>query len=120
MSRISTPKSARVARVRGTSVVNEERLYQLILKPVVSEKSTTVADKNQQIVFQVRNDANKYEVQQAVEKMFKVKVKRVQIVNMHGKTKRFGGRLGKRSDWKKAYVGLQPGHDIDFQGMTGG
>ncbi|NKB75536.1 MAG: 50S ribosomal protein L23 [Gammaproteobacteria bacterium] len=99
--------------------MNEERLYQIILKPVISEKTTTVADKHGQIVFQVVPDATKTEIGAAVEKLFEVKVKAVQVSNVKGKEKRFGKVQGRRSNWKKAYVSLQEGHDIDFLGMAG-
>jgi large subunit ribosomal protein L23 len=99
--------------------MNEERLYQIINHPVVSEKSTMVADKNGQIVFNVRTDANKGEIAEAVEKLFEVKVKSVQVVNVRGKVKRFGQTPGSRSDWKKAYVCLHEGQDLDFLGLTG-
>ncbi len=97
--------------------VDEERLYQIILKPVVSEKSTLLGDKNNQAVFQVRTDANKEEIRQAVEKLFEVKVKSVQIANVRGKVKNTGRISGMRSSWKKAYVCLQKGQEIDLLGM---
>lgn len=99
--------------------MNEERLYQIILNPVISEKSTMAADKNGQIVFKVIPDANKKEIAEAVEKLFEVKVKGVQVVNVRGKVKRFGRTPGARSDWKKAYVSLHEGQDIDFLGLGG-
>ncbi len=97
----------------------KERLYQIILRPVVSEKSTLAADKHNQIVFQVLPDATKKEIREAVETLFEVKVSAVQVSNVKGKVKMMGRRKGKRSDWKKAYVSLQDGHDIDFLGMGG-
>ncbi len=105
-------------KMNTPSPISEERMYQIILKPVISEKSTVVADKNGQVVFQVRTDANKNEVRQAVEKLFEVKVKNVQIANVRGKVKRFGQTPGVRNSWKKAYVCLEEGHDIDFLGMA--
>lgn len=92
-----------------------DRLYKVLLGPHVSEKSTMVADKGNQVVFKVANDASKLEVKAAVEALFEVKVENVTVANVKGKTKRFGQRHGKRSDWKKAYVRLQDGQDIDFQ-----
>lgn len=86
----------------------------ILLGPHVSEKSTIVGEKNRQVVFRVRPDANKKEIRQAVELMFEVKVDDVKVVNQRGKQKRFGLSRGKRADWKKAYVRLAPGHDIDF------
>lgn len=106
-------------QVHNTDSLSEERLYQIILKPVISEKSTLAADRDGQVVFQVRNDADKNEIRQAVEKLFDVKVKSVQVSNVRGKVKRFGRTPGKRSNWKKAYVCLQEGQDIDFMGMAG-
>ncbi|MBW9264835.1 MAG: 50S ribosomal protein L23 [Candidatus Thiodiazotropha sp. (ex. Lucinisca nassula)] len=94
--------------------MNNERLMKVLLSPVVSEKSSVVADANQQYTFRVATDATKREIAQAVEKLFEVEVERVQVVNCKGKTKRFGQVNGKRSDWKKAYVRLKPGNDIDF------
>ena len=99
--------------------VKDERLYQVILRPVISEKSTIAADKHRQIVFAVLPDATKLEVRRAVEKLFEVKVDNVQVVNVRGKVKRFGRFPGKRSNWKKAYVRLAEGHDIDFLGLAG-
>lgn len=96
--------------------MSEERLMKLLLSPHVSEKSTRIADKNRQFVFEVVPDATKPEIKQAVELMFKVEVEGVQVVNVAGKRKRFGRMAGRRPDWKKAYVRLKPGHDIDFVG----
>lgn len=87
---------------------------QVILAPVVSEKSTLVADKNEQVVFKVVTDATKPEVKAAVELLFNVKVDSVNILNVKGKVKRFGRFTGRRKDWKKAYVCLVPGQEIDF------
>ena len=88
----------------------------LLLGPHVSEKTTRASEEANQVVFKVRRDASKPEIAQAVELMFDVKVENVQVVNHRGKVKRFGARLGRRSDWKKAYVTLAEGHDIDFLG----
>jgi len=96
--------------------MNQERLMKVLLAPVVSEKSTRVADRNRQFVFKVLKDASKPEVRKAVELMFDVKVDNVRIAVMHGKTKRFGASAGRRADWKKAYVTLAEGNDIDFMG----
>lgn len=96
--------------------MNQERMYQILLSPHVSEKGSLLADENNQHVFKVLPTATKTEVKQAVEEMFKVKVDRVRIMNVKGKTKRFGGRLGKRSDLRKAYVTLMADNDIDFAG----
>jgi large subunit ribosomal protein L23 len=96
--------------------MNQERLMKVLLSPLVSEKSTRIADANSQYVFKVLPDASKPEIRKAVELMFDVKVKGVQVTNMRGKVKRFGQSIGKRADWKKAYVTLAEGHDIDFMG----
>ena len=97
--------------------MNQERLMKVLLAPLVSEKSTRLADANRQFVFKVLPDSSKPEVRKAVEMMFDVKVTGVQIANVRGKTKRFGQMEGKRADWKKAYVTLAEGHDIDFMGV---
>lgn len=96
--------------------MNNERLSRILIGPVVSEKSTRVADQSKQMVFKVLPDARKPEIRKAVEKMFGVTVTRVQVSNVKGKIKRFGQTVGRRSDWKKAYVTLAEGSDIDFVG----
>ena len=96
--------------------MNQERIMKVLIAPIVSEKSTRLADQNRQFVFKVVKDASKPEVRKAVELMFDVKVDAVQIANVSGKVKRFGGAIGKRSDWKKAFVTLAEGHDINFMG----
>ena len=96
--------------------MNQERLMKVLLAPVISEKSTRVADAHRQFVFKVDKGASKPEVRKAVELMFDVKVDKVQMSNMRGKIKRHGQTIGKRADWKKAYVTLSEGHDIDFMG----
>lgn len=90
---------------------------QVLLTPRVTEKSTLLADKHRQFVFKVVKDATKPEVKQAVEKMFEVEVEAVRVINMKGKRKTFRQKRGRRSDWKKAYVKLKPGFDIDFAGV---
>ncbi len=92
----------------------QERLMQVLLAPVVSEKSTFVADKNEQVVFRVAADATKPEIKAAVELLFKVQVDSVQVLNIKGKEKRFGRFIGRRRHWKKAYVCLMPGQEINF------
>lgn len=82
--------------------------------PIISEKSTNAAERDKRIVFKVKLQASKKQVKEAVEAMFNVEVDTVNILTVKGKQKRFGRTLGKRSDWKKAYVKLKPGHDIDF------
>ena len=93
---------------------NPERLALVLLAPVVSEKGTYIADKHEQVIFKVLPDATKPEVKAAVEAMFKVEVESVQIANVGGKVKRFGRFTGRRRSWKKAYVCLKPGQEINF------
>jgi large subunit ribosomal protein L23 len=93
---------------------NSERLATVLLAPVISEKGTYIGDKHNQIIFKVIADATKPEVKAAVEAMLKVQVKSVQISNVGGKTKRFGRFTGKRRGWKKAYVCLAPGQEVNF------
>jgi large subunit ribosomal protein L23 len=95
--------------------MNQERLMTILLAPVISEKSTMVADTLEQVVFKVVPSATKPEVKAAVELMFKVQVESVSILNVKGKQKRFGQTMGRRSDVRKAYVSLKPGQQIDFQ-----
>jgi large subunit ribosomal protein L23 len=92
--------------------MNREAMFQTILGPVITEKSTQVSEHNQ-VVFRVRDDASKPEIKEAVEGLFEVKVKAVNTIRVKGKSKRFRGRLGHRSDWKKAIVTLVEGHSID-------
>lgn len=94
--------------------MNRERLYKIILGPVVSEKAAGLAESAEQVVFKVAGDANKAEIKQAVEGLFNVKVRTVQVLNVKGKTRRTRYGVGRRSDWKKAYVRLAEGQDIDF------
>ena len=93
----------------------DERLMKILLAPTVSEKSTFVGEKHNQVVFRVLDDATKPEIRAAVELLFKVKVKGVQVSNVRGKEKRFGRMLGRRRHWKKAYVALAAGQEINFQ-----
>ena len=96
--------------------MNEERLMSILVAPHVSEKSTRIADASNQIAFRVRTDARKPEIKRAVEKMFNVEVESVSVLNVKGKRKGFARNRGRRPDWRKAYVRLKPGHDIDFLG----
>ncbi len=98
---------------------NTERLMQVLLAPVISEKSTFVGEKNNQYTFRVASNATKPEIKAAVELMFsgkdkKIEVLSVQVANVKGKEKRFGGAIGRRKGWKKAYVRLKPGQEISF------
>ncbi len=94
--------------------MNRERLMQVLLSPIVSEKSTIIADTARQFAFRVAPDATKPEIHKAVELMFDVKVEQVRVVNIKGKTKRSGQIMGRRNGVRKAYVKLAAGHDIDF------
>ena len=96
--------------------MSQERLMNVLLGPHVSEKSSVVADNHNQVVFKVMPDASKSEIKQAVELLFEVKVEGVQVSNMKGKTKRTQSGAGRRKNWKKAYVRLQHGQDINFIG----
>jgi len=97
--------------------VREERLMQVLLAPIVSEKATRMAETDNQVAFRVLPDATKTEIAAAVESLFKVDVEAVQVVNVRGKMKRTGKLEGKRNNWKKAYVRLAEGNDIDFAGL---
>jgi large subunit ribosomal protein L23 len=94
--------------------MKEERLLQVILAPVISEKATMLADKREQVIFRVATTATKPEIKAAVELLFKVQVKAVTVLNVKGKTKRFGRFNGTRASWKKAFVCLQPGQELNF------
>ena len=98
-----------------SQAAHQERLMTVIRGPHLSEKAHFAAEKNQ-VVLKVRTDATKAEIRQAVELLFDVKVDGVQVVNYHGKNKRFGTTRGRRRDWKKAYVRLAEGSQIDFLG----
>jgi large subunit ribosomal protein L23 len=107
----------------GSQPKSSERLMQVILAPVISEKSTFVADKANQVVFRVARGATKPQIKAAVELMFstkdrKIEVESVEVANVRGKVKRFGLAVGRRSDWKKAYVRLKPGQEINFSELT--
>lgn len=93
---------------------SEERLLKVLLAPVVSEKATFVAEKNEQVVFLVAPDANKLEIKAAVEMLFKVQVESVQVANREGKQKRSGRFTGRRNHTRRAFVCLKPGQEINF------
>jgi large subunit ribosomal protein L23 len=93
---------------------SEERLMKVLLAPVISEKATFVAEKNEQVVFRVAPDATKPEIKAAVELLFKVEVDSVQVVNRQGKQKRAGRFIGRRNHTRQAYVCLKPGQEINF------
>jgi len=97
----------------------QERLMQVLLSPVISEKSTFVAERHEQVVFKVARDATKPEIKAAVELMFsgkdkKIEVIGVQVANVKGKEKKHGRYVGRRAGWKKAYVTLKEGQEINF------
>lgn len=94
--------------------MNQERVFKVLLGPHISEKATVLADKKSQFVFKVAIDATKLEIKKAVESLFNVNVAAVNTVNVLGKSKRTARGLGKRNDWKKAVISLQPGQDLDF------
>jgi large subunit ribosomal protein L23 len=96
--------------------MNQERLMNILVSPHVSEKTTVAAENANQIVFKVVNTATKKEIKAAVEMLFEVNVENVQVANVKGKTKRTQNGVGRRNDWKKAYIRLQEGQDINFIG----
>ena len=105
--------------VAAASTRNTERLMQVLLAPVISEKGTFIGEKNNQYTFRVASNATKPEIKAAVELMFsakdrKIEVVSVQVLNVGGKEKRFGGAIGRRKNWKKAYVRLKAGQEINF------
>lgn len=92
-------------------------LYEIIRKPLITEKANLLKEENQVVAFEVARNANKIEIKQAIEKAFNVKVEAVNTVQQRGKVKRVGYNIGQRSNWKKAYVTLAEGHNIDFYGV---
>lgn len=99
--------------------LTNERLYEVVRAPHMSEKAARGADASGQHVFRVAPDATKPEIKAAVERLFKVEVRQVRVLNVKGKTKRFGQINGRRSGWRKAIVRLQPGQDIDYGSFEG-
>jgi large subunit ribosomal protein L23 len=95
---------------------DEGRLAQVLVAPIVSEKATSVAEKNNQVLFKVLRNATKPEIKAAVELMFKVEVESVQTINQRGKEKKFGKSIGRRDHIKKAYVSLKKGQELNFSG----
>jgi large subunit ribosomal protein L23 len=105
----------------STQIFSQERLMQVILAPQVSEKATYIAEKHNQIIFRVVQDATKAEIKAAVELMWKaqnIEVENVQVTNIKGKEKRFGRFMGRRSNWKKAYVSIKNGQEINFSEIS--
>ncbi len=99
-----------------TSNFDEGRLMQVLVAPIVSEKATMIADKTNAVTFKVLQDATKFEIKAAVQLMFKVNVQSVAVLNIKGKTKRFGKSVGRRDNIRKAYVTLKPGQEINLGG----
>ena len=100
----------------NNSIQYQERLMTVIIGPHISEKTTIVAEEQNQIAFKVRVDANKQERKEAIEHLFEVKVDNVTTINYQGKKKGRGNMVGKRANWKKAYITLAMGSQIDFLG----
>jgi len=94
--------------------MNKERIFKVLQAPHISEKASLASDTGNQVVFKVALDASKRDIKAAVEELFSVNVENVRVANVKGKTKRTRYGVGRRSDWKKAYVRLAPGQDIDF------
>ena len=101
-----------------TSNFDEGRLMQVLVAPIVSEKATMIADKTNAVTFKVLQDATKYEIKAAVQLMFKVDVQSVAVLNIKGKTKRFGKSMGRRDNLRKAYVTLKPGQELNLGGES--
>ena len=101
-----------------TSNFDEGRLMQVLVAPIVSEKATMIADKTTAVTFKVLQDATKYEIKAAVQLMFKVDVQSVAVLNIKGKTKRFGKSVGRRDNIRKAYVTLKAGQELNLGGES--
>ena len=107
-----------MSAVNSKSKFNEGRLMQVLVAPLVSEKATMIAEKSNAVTFKVLQDATKPEIKAAVELMFKVDVQAVAVLNIKGKTKRFGKSMGRRDHLRKAYVTLKPGQEINLGGES--
>ena len=107
-----------MSAVNAQTKFDEGRLMQVLVAPIVSEKATMMAEKSNSYVFKVLQDASKYEIKAAVELMFKVSVKAVAVLNIKGKSKRFGKSMGRRDNLRKAYVTLQSGQELNFGGES--
>ena len=107
-----------MSAVNAQTKYNEGRLMQVLVAPIVSEKATMIAEKTNSVTFKVLQDATKYEIKAAVELMFKVNVKSVAVLNIKGKTKRFGKSVGRRDNLRKAYVTLQAGQELNLGGES--
>ena len=97
---------------------DEGRLMQVLVAPIVSEKATMIADKTNTVTFKVLQDATKFEIRAAVQLMFKVDVQAVAVLNIKGKTKRFGKSMGRRDNLRKAYVTLKAGQELNLGGES--
>ena len=102
--------------VNAKTKFDEGRLMQVLVAPIVSEKATMIADKTNSVTFKVLQDATKFEIKAAVQLMFKVDVQSVAVLNIKGKTKRFGKSMGRRDNLRKAYVTLKPGQELNLGG----
>ena len=107
-----------MSAVNAQTKFDEGRLMQVLVAPIVSEKATMIAEKSNSVTFKVLQDATKYEIKADVQLMFKVDVKAVAVVNIKGKTKRFGKSVGRRDNLRKAYVTLQPGQELNIGGES--
>ena len=94
--------------------IRHDQIRTILIEPHVSEKTTLLNQNSGQIAFKVRSDSNKKQIKRTVEEMFKVKVSSVKTVSVKGKKKRMGMRSGKTNDWKKAYIKLEEGQNLDF------
>jgi len=107
-----------MSAVNSKTKFDEGRLMQVLVAPIVSEKATMIADKTNAVTFKVLQDATKFEIKAAVQLMFKVDVQSVAVLNIKGKTKRFGKSIGRRDNVRKAYVTLKPGQELNLGGET--
>ena len=104
--------------VNNKSKFDEGRLMQVLVAPIVSEKATMIADKTNAVTFKVLQDATKFEIKAAVQLMFKVDVQSVAVLNIKGKSKRFGKSMGRRDNIRKAYVTLKAGQELNLGGES--
>ena len=107
-----------MSAMNSRSKFDEGRLMQVLVAPIVSEKATMIADKTNAVTFKVLKDATKFEIKAAVQLMFKVDVQSVAVLNIKGKTKRFGKSIGRRDNIRKAYVTLKPGQELNLGGES--
>jgi len=107
-----------MSAVNAQTKYDEGRLMQVLVAPIVSEKATMIADKTNTVTFKVLRDATKFEIKAAVQLMFKVEVESVAVLNIKGKSKRFGKSMGRRDNLRKAYVTLQAGQSINLGGES--